>query len=59
MQRKEGNEGRQEHHHEKWQTCISRHMPKLWNQDVPNRKEQLICKKKDQGWKVFPSALIF
>jgi arginine repressor len=59
VQREEGNEGCQEHHHEKWQTRISRHMPELWHQDVPNRKEQLVYKKKDEGRKVLSSALIF
>ena len=34
-------------------------MPELWHQDVPNRKEQLVYKKKDEGRKVLSSALIF
>ena len=37
--RQEGNEGCQEHNYEKWQASNSGCMPRMWDQDVQDRKE--------------------
>ena len=38
MPQQEGDEGRQEHNYEEWQTRNSGYVPKLWHKDVQNRK---------------------
>jgi len=39
MSHQEGDERCQGHNHEKWQAGNPRCLPRMWNQDVPDREE--------------------